>query len=72
MITGSIAQRCSSVPTAQLASNGVKLKYVLGDTMVTSIITDSSASWINVTIKELWHTVAFLVNALQYLITSPA
>lgn len=34
--TGSTAQRASRVPTAQLASKGVKLKYGLGEIITTS------------------------------------
>ena len=35
-LTGSIAHRNSRVPTAQLASRGVKLKYEEGESIVTS------------------------------------
>jgi hypothetical protein len=35
--TGSTAQRNSRVPTAQLASKGVKLKALVGETIVTSV-----------------------------------
>jgi hypothetical protein len=36
-LTGSMAQRNSKVPTAVLASSGVKLKYVLGEITTTSV-----------------------------------